>query len=91
MPSHAARTRPCVRSGAGSQRGLQPANALRTIAVANAVMLAALAAILVRWMERPAGLVAGACCLVGAVVLVVISRRLDPYRSDPGWLDDAPE
>lgn len=67
------------------------ANALRTIAVANLVMLVALGGILLRWMERPAGLVAAAGCACGAAVLGVVARRLDPYRHDPGWLDEPPD
>ncbi len=71
-------------------RRLSPttANALRTIAVANIVLLTALGAILAAWMERPAGLVGAGLCWAGAVVLGFIVPRLDPYRNDPGWLTD---
>jgi hypothetical protein len=66
------------------------ANALRTITVANMVMLTVIGAMLGLWMERPAGLVLGGFCWLVAVGLFFVLPLLDPYRNEPGW-DAAPD
>jgi hypothetical protein len=61
------------------------ANALRTITVANMVVLSMVGAMLAVWMERPAGLVFGGLCAATVVGLFFVLPLLDPYRNEPGW------
>lgn len=69
------------------------ANALRTVAVANMILLVPIGAAFAIAMEKPAGYVGAGVCWVATLVLGALVARLDPYRNDPGWLppeDDSP-
>ncbi len=62
------------------------ANALRTVAVPNMILLVPIGALFAIAMEKPAGYVGAGVCWVGTLVLGALVGRLDPYRHDPGWL-----
>ena len=62
------------------------ANALRTVAVPNMILLVPIGALFAIAMEKPAGYVGAGVCWVGTLVVGAPVGRLDPYRHDPGWL-----